>query len=154
MKRNFIFFSFLTAVLFFASCKSNTSRLAHKWVIDYASYTPATPMDMEDTESVKLLRDYELAYKGSMYDIKDDGTFSLTVGNSVHKGTWKESDEVVTFKYPGDKKEIEEDWDFSKSGGIKIYHDTSMHARILIGGGDYMDVNLKPAAGEKVDTDY
>jgi hypothetical protein len=109
---------------------------------------------MTDTENVKLVTDYKTAYSGNIYDIKSDGTFSLVVGDSNRKGTWTESDGIVTFKYPGSKGEEQEDWEFPKGEGIKIYADSSLQTKIMLGGGDYLDIQLKPAKGEKVSPDY
>jgi hypothetical protein len=136
------------------SCNSNKARLSHKWFIKYASYVQNPMPDLQDTTQQNLVMGFENAFKGNVYDIKDDGTFSSTAGNTTFKGTWTEADGVVKFKYDGSKKAVEEDWEFPATSGIKIYHDSTLDPKLMLGGGAYLQLTIKPAPGEKVTPDY
>ena len=152
MKKGKLLVVALLAGSLFTACSSSSDRLAHKWVVTYASYLPGTPPDPADTTVDSTRQLYQDAYQGCKYDIHQDGTFATDGIDGKRSGKWKESDGVVVLTYSDNNKT--ETWEFPEHEGIKIYGDSSLEPNLLLGGGDKLELILKPQHGEKVKTDY
>jgi hypothetical protein len=154
MKRTFFLFFTLAILVCLAACsRSNKDKFINKWVVNYAYETAPELRDVKDWDKDSLalaVTRMEKNYKGQIYDIHGDGTFTSNGKLKNVSGTWVEKWGVVFFTTSGNKKEC---WDFA-GGDVRIQHDSTIVTKILIeDDSSYIQLQLKVAPGQAIKTD-
>lgn len=136
------------------ACKrSNKEKLANKWVVCYAFETAPELREVKDWDKDSLalsVRQMEKNYKGQIFDLHKDGTFTSNGKINNISGTWIEKWGVVIFTTSDNKKEY---WDFDDAT-VEIRHDSTLVTKLRIDGdSSFVQLNMKVAPGHPVKTD-
>lgn len=142
--------------LLLASCggRSETDKLTHKWVVKTAYVLVGDDQTEKSEEyyaSVELMnKQVDSVCVGVIYDIKDDGSFTITKAGESLKGDWKF--EVGKMKFTSGGKVVEE-WSF-RENEVLIFADSTLGPNTILPGSDIpISMRLKPFSGEKVEPD-
>jgi hypothetical protein len=148
MKAGIIIFG---SIIFLYSCgrSGDKERLAHKWIVKSAysilvedasvQHTP-DKIDMANQMSQGL----DSLYKGIIYDLTEDGSFTITKQTTTIRGKWTFENDQVEFKSSDGTTEV---WTFKH--GFEVYGDTSI--RVYTGNNEVI-LTLKAAPGQTIET--
>ena len=147
MKALIINTAVLLCCLLTGACTDHSKKIAHKWIVtDVAYHDDELVSEGKEKERLAKQRDASKLYKGNVYDLQEDGTFTLETKEGKREGKWElKGEEHVIFK---GSKGASFDWYFPV--GIDIHEDSTISVQLEDDEVRYTLLVLKPAPGETV----